>query len=67
MKKKTFDRMEMKRAAQKKIRAAVAGMTREQEIAFFRAGADEFEERIKAARDSLARGPKASPSTQEET
>ena len=44
----------MKRAAQEKIRAAVSGMTREQEIAFFRAGADEFEQRVKAARESLA-------------
>jgi len=42
----------MKRAAQQKIRAAVAGLNRQQEIEFFRAGAAEFERRIQAAKES---------------
>ncbi len=46
---KTFDCIEMKREAQKKIRAAVRGMTPEEEIAFFREGAEEFEDEIKQA------------------
>ncbi len=53
MKTKTFDCIQMKRAAQQKIRAAVAGLNRQQEIEFFRAGADEFERRILAAKESM--------------
>ncbi len=53
MRTKTFDCIQMKRAAQEKIRAGVAGMNRREEIEFFRAGADEFERRIKTAKDSL--------------
>jgi|GEM_PF-1359543 len=52
MKTKTFDCIKMKRAAQQKIRAAVAGLNRQQEIEFFRAGAAEFERRIQAAKES---------------
>ncbi|MGB2985473.1 MAG: hypothetical protein WBE26_06275 [Phycisphaerae bacterium] len=55
MKTKTFDCIQMKRAAQEKIRAAVSGMDRKAEIAFFRAGADEFERRINAAKEALGR------------
>ncbi len=50
---KTFDCIQMKRAAQQKILAAVAGLNRRQEIEFFRAGADEFERRVQAAKESL--------------
>jgi hypothetical protein len=50
---KTFDCVEMKRRAQGQIRAAVAGMSREEEIAFFREGAEEFQERINRAKASL--------------
>ena len=50
MKTKTFDCIQMKRAVQEKIRAAVFGQTREEEIAFFRAGAEEFQRRIDAAK-----------------
>ena len=50
MKTKTFDCIQMKRAAQEKIRAAVSGKTRQEEIAFFRAGAAEFQRRIDAAK-----------------
>jgi soluble cytochrome b562 len=46
---KTFDCIQMKRDAQKKIREAVKGMTPEQEIAFFREGAEEFERQIEQA------------------
>jgi hypothetical protein len=55
MKNKTIDCIQMKRDAQEKIRAAVAGRDRKAEIEFFRAGADEFEQRIRAARESLTR------------
>ncbi len=55
MKTKTLDCVRMKRVAQHKIRAAVAGLDRVREIEFFRAGAQEFEQRIQAARRSLKR------------
>jgi hypothetical protein len=55
MKTKTFDCIRMKRDAQEQIRAAVAGRDRKAEIEFFRAGADEFEQRIQAAKESLTR------------
>ena len=58
MKIKSFDCIHMKRAAQEKIRAAVAGMNREQEIAFFREGADEFGRRLDEANQSRARNDK---------
>ncbi|MFQ5424844.1 MAG: hypothetical protein ACE5F9_12795 [Phycisphaerae bacterium] len=53
MKTKTFDCVKMKHAAQEMIRAALAGLSREEEIAYFRAGAEEFEERAAAARTAL--------------
>ncbi len=49
MKTKTFDCVRMKRQAQQKIRAALAGKSKQQEVAFFRQGAEEFEKRIRAA------------------
>ncbi len=55
MKTKTFDCVKMKWAAQEKIRAAVSGMDRKAEIEFFRAGADEFDQRMLAAREALGR------------
>ncbi len=55
MKTKTFDCMQMKRVAQEKIRAAVSGQTRQEEIAFFCAGAEEFQRRIDAAKEPLRR------------
>ena len=58
MKTKTFDCIQMKRAAQEKIRAAVAGLDRQQEIEFFRAGAEEFERGIQTAKESLTRAGK---------
>ena len=54
-KKKDFDCIVMKREAQEAIRAKVQGMTREQEVAFFREGCDEFDQRIKAAEQRSAR------------
>ncbi len=53
--KKNFDCVAMKWRAQEKIRAEVAGKTREEEIAFFRNGADEFERRVREAKQSAAR------------
>jgi len=44
MKPKTFDCIQMKRTAQEKIRAAVAGLDHKAEIEFFRAGAKEIGE-----------------------
>jgi hypothetical protein len=61
MKTKTFDCVEMKRGAQRKIRAALAGRDRNAEIEFFRAGADEFERRIQAAKAALARREAPAP------
>ena len=54
MKAKTPDCIRMKREAQRRIREAVAGLSREEEIAFFRAGAEEFVRRIEAAKASPA-------------
>ena len=51
--KKAFDCVEMKHVIQKRIRALVAGMTRKEEIAFFREGAEEFEKRIEQAKQDL--------------
>jgi hypothetical protein len=59
MKTKIFDCIQVKRAAQEKIRAAVVGLDRKAEIEFFRAGAKAFERRIQAAKESLARTGKA--------
>ncbi len=58
MKTNTFDCVRMKRVAQQKIRAAVAGLNRDREIEFFRAGADEFEHRLEIARASLSHTPR---------
>ena len=49
MKKKTFDCVRMKRQAQQKIRAVLAGKGKQQEVAYFREGAEEFKKRIRAA------------------
>jgi 23S rRNA maturation mini-RNase III len=49
-KNKTFDCIAMKREAQKAIRAKVQGMTREEEVAFFREGREEFDKRVQAAK-----------------
>lgn len=51
-KRKTFDCVAMKHAAQDKIRQKVMDMTRDEEIAFFRSGADEFQRRLRAAKRS---------------
>lgn len=51
---KTFDCIAMKRKAQEAIRDQVRGMTLEEEIAFFREGAEEFEQRIAAAKQRQA-------------
>ncbi|MGD0898676.1 MAG: hypothetical protein ABR915_12640 [Thermoguttaceae bacterium] len=47
---KTFDCIQMKSEAQKAIRARVQGMTREQEVAFFRQGREEFDRKVQAAK-----------------
>ena len=50
MRTKSFDCIESKRAAQRQIRAQVAGVTPAQEIDFFRAGHEEFARALPAAR-----------------
>lgn len=57
--KKDFDCVAMKRRAQENIRSQVAGKTRSEEIAFFREGANEFEQRLADARTSAARSARA--------
>ncbi len=49
-KSKKFDCVAMKRAAQRRIRARVRGLTPQQEVDFFRAGGAEFETVLTAAR-----------------
>lgn len=60
MKNKSFDCVQMKRRAQEQIRAAVAGKDHQAEIDFFREGAEEFEQRIRAAKEALAKRSSAS-------
>jgi hypothetical protein len=48
--KKRFDCVEMKKRAQRRIRAAVAGMSRQEEIAYFRSGAKDFSRRLRQAK-----------------
>ena len=48
--KKKFDCVAMKHAAQKIIRQQVQGMTRDEEIAYFRAGEKKFRGQLLAAR-----------------
>ena len=62
MKIKTFDCIEMKRAAQRQIRQEVAGMSPEEEIQYFRSGAEQFEQRIREAREKLSQPGKPLPS-----
>jgi hypothetical protein len=62
MKTKTFDCVEMKRAAQRQIRQAVAGMSPEEEIRYFRSGAEQFERRIREAREQLSETDNSTPS-----
>ena len=62
MKTKKFDCIRMKRAAQQKIRAAVSGMNRQEEIDFFRAGAQDLEQRIRTAKEALTKGSRTAKS-----
>ena len=48
-KSKSFDCVAMKRDAQEAIAHKVQGMTREQEVAFFREGRAEFERRVQTS------------------
>jgi hypothetical protein len=45
----------MKRKAQKAIRAKVQGMTRDEEVAFFRQGREEFDKKVVAAKQRVPR------------
>ena len=47
----------MKREAQKAIRAKVRGMTRQEEVAFFRQGREEFDREVRAAKDQRSSRP----------
>ena len=52
--KKKFDCIAMKRASQEKIYAQTKDMTHEEEIAFFRKGAEDFGRQIEAEKKKLA-------------
>lgn len=54
--KKTFDCVEMKRRCQKEIRRRVEGMSREEEIAFFREVGQKLEKDIRLAKERDAQG-----------
>ncbi|MBL7133528.1 MAG: hypothetical protein ISS78_05470 [Phycisphaerae bacterium] len=54
--KKKFDCIAMKRASQEKIYAQTKDMSRQEEIAFFRKGGDQFERQIEAEKKKLAEG-----------
>jgi len=49
MKAKTFDCVEMMHGAAEKIRKQISGMTKEQELAFWRERSKNFKQRQKAA------------------
>ena len=66
MKTKTFDCIEMKRAAQRQIRQAVASMSPEEEIRYFCLGAEQFERRIRKAREKLSQTGEPTPSRDDE-
>ena len=51
--KKKFDCIAMKRASQEKIYAQTKDMTRQEEIAFFRKGGEEFERQIEVEKKKL--------------
>jgi hypothetical protein len=59
---KTFDCIAMKREAQQAIRAKVRGMTREEEVAFFREGREEFDRRVQTAKQQWRARPSAAAS-----
>ncbi len=61
MKTKTFDCVEMKRKAQEKMRAKMAGFTPEEELAYFREGSEEFQRRIEKAWQAAQARAKQSP------
>jgi hypothetical protein len=53
---KKFDCVQMKWAAQEKIRECLRGMSIAEEIAYFRQGAEEFERKISSARKKVDPG-----------
>jgi len=57
---KTFDCIAMKRKSQKAIRDQVRDMTRQQEVAFFREGAEAFDEQVRLAKERQAASSKGS-------
>ena len=56
---KAFDCMAMKREIHRVLRERTEGMTRAEEIAFFRQGAEEFEKRLQEARKQQKEAPAA--------
>jgi len=61
MKKKKLDCVEMKRTCQEKIREMVRGMSRQEELAFFRQAGRDLEKRIRSARGQAERSPRKEP------
>ena len=47
---KRFACMQIKREAQSQIRACVQGMSRDDEVSYFRRGAEEFAQRVESAK-----------------
>jgi len=52
--KKKFDCIAMKRGSQEKIYARIKDMSREEQIAFFHNGGEDFERQIEAEKKRLA-------------
>jgi len=61
METKTFDCVEMKRACARRVYEQIKGMTREQELAYWRQAERRTERKWRAARLKLARQKRQSP------
>ena len=60
MNKKTFDCVEMKRDGAQRLRERLAGMTRQQQLDFWRERTDALRRRAEAVRENSPRGQSAS-------
>ena len=56
MTKKNFDCVEMKREGARRLRERLAGLTRQQQLDFWRERTDALRRRAEAAREKSARG-----------
>lgn len=60
MTKKTFDCVEMKREGARRLRERLAGMTRQQQLDFWRERTDTLRRRAEAVRENSPHGESAS-------